>query len=222
MSMIDFSSVKSIRLPQGKAKSLQVNGRVLWRQNTQHDILPPGYTRLEYIESTGKQYLSIPVTVRGSDGKVFEVETDVQFMDSSARMLMGFSTSVGAYWGVGANLSYYELGGSSYSIKLDPSVRRTVHFLRVDGDATLRVGEEEVARVGAAGLSGLPWSVFAVGSASNYCKAKLFGLKITEDSVLTYDLIPCRDAAGKPALFDTVTRQTFYNQGSGDFSYPSE
>ena len=217
--MIDFSTVKSIRLSQGEVQSLHVNGVTLWQKTV--SILPAGYTQLKYIEATGKQYISIPVTVRGTDDEVFAVDTDIQFTNHTSRMLMGFSTSVGAYWGVGANLSYYDFGGSSYAIELDPSVRRVVHFHRVNRNGTLSVDSEEITRAGAASLSNLPWSIFSVGGTSNACRAKLYGAKITEDSVLTYDLIPCLDPVGAPCLFDIVTQQAFYNNGSDDFIYPA-
>lgn len=172
---------------------------------------------ISFLEATGNQYISIPVTIRGTDDEVFAVDTDIQFTDHTSRMLMGFSTSVGAYWGVAANLAYYDFGGSSYAIKLDPSVRRVVHFQRVNRNGTLSVGSEEITRAGAASLSNLPWSIFSTGGTSNACRAKLYGAKITEDSVLTYDLIPCLDPLGVPCMFNTVTHKLIYNSGTGSF-----
>lgn len=172
---------------------------------------------ISFLEATGKQYISVPVTRRGTDDEVFAVDTDIQFTDHTSRMLMGFSTSVGAYWGVAANLAYYDFGGSSYSIKLDPSVRRVVHFHRVNRNGTLSVDSEEITRAGAASLSNLPWSIFSTGDTSNACRAKLYGAKITEASVLTYDLTPCLDPSGVPCLYDSVSGQNIYNDGTGSF-----
>ena len=34
-------------------------------------------------------------------------------------------------------------------------------------------------------------------------------------------MIPCLDETGAPCLYDLISHKTFYNQGTGDFLYPS-
>lgn len=47
-----------------------------------------------------------------------------------------------------------------------------------------------------------------------------FGVaKIYEGENLVFNAIPSLDQSGKPCMFDTVTKQPFYNQGTGEFGY---
>ena len=43
--------------------------------------------------------------------------------------------------------------------------------------------------------------------------------KIYAENNLVCDLIPCLDTNGTPCMYDTVSKQTFYNQGTGEFLY---
>ena len=49
--------------------------------------------------------------------------------------------------------------------------------------------------------------------------AKLFYFKITEENALVRDFIPVLDKAGVACLYDRVSKQFFYNSGSGQFQY---
>ena len=53
---MDWSQVKDLTIPEGSVKQVSVNSVVLWKKG----LLPSGYTQLEYIESTGTQYILIP------------------------------------------------------------------------------------------------------------------------------------------------------------------
>ena len=42
---------------------------------------------------------------------------------------------------------------------------------------------------------------------------------ITRDGAYTLNLIPALDRNGTPCMYDTVSKQTFYNAGTGEFLY---
>ena len=46
---------------------------------------------------------------------------------------------------------------------------------------------------------------------------KNYGFKITQDGVLVRDYIPIKDYNGVACMYDLVTKQIFYNSGSGNF-----
>lgn len=50
-------------------------------------------------------------------------------------------------------------------------------------------------------------------------KSKYASLQIWNSGVLQLDYIPCIDKSGRPCMFDTVTKQPFYNRGTGEFGY---
>ena len=45
-----------------------------------------------------------------------------------------------------------------------------------------------------------------------------FTIKKANDELIM-NLLPCLDKNGKPCMFDTVSKQPFYNQGTGEFLY---
>lgn len=56
---------------------------------------------------------------------------------------------------------------------------------------------------------------------ANYAFAgKKRKFKVHLNGKLMYDLLPALDPTGAPCMFDLVSRQPFYNVGTGDFIYP--
>ena len=55
----------------------------------------------------------------------------------------------------------------------------------------------------------------------SYWKGRLYSFKAELNGVLIKDLRPClHPITLRPAMYDMVTHKYFYNQGSGEFSYP--
>ena len=52
-----------------------------------------------------------------------------------------------------------------------------------------------------------------------YCNLDLYGFSARENDTLIQDLIPVLDLSGRPAMYDEVSGQFFYNQGSGEFTW---
>ena len=64
--------------------------------------------------------------------------------------------------------------------------------------------------------------IFACTSKSDilyYTYQKLYGMKITINNVLTKDFLPALDSNNVPCLYDKVSKQYFYNAGTGTFAY---
>jgi hypothetical protein len=58
--------------------------------------------------------------------------------------------------------------------------------------------------------------------ASNVNKgARIYECAITKVGKDLFRGIPCLDRTGTPCMFDLVSRQPFYNSGTGDFLYPT-
>lgn len=52
-----------------------------------------------------------------------------------------------------------------------------------------------------------------------YCNLALYGFSARENDTLVQDLIPVLDLSGRPAMYDEVSGQFFYNQGTGEFTW---
>ena len=58
------------------------------------------------------------------------------------------------------------------------------------------------------------------GTAENrFGKFKLYYCKIWQGDTLVRDFVPVLDTEGKACLYDNVSKEYFYNSGSGEFSY---
>lgn len=51
---------------------------------------------------------------------------------------------------------------------------------------------------------------------------RIYEAKITQANTLINHFIPTLDSTGTPCMFDLVSRQPFYNSGTGDFLYPTD
>ena len=54
---------------------------------------------------------------------------------------------------------------------------------------------------------------------SFYCTLALYGFSVRENNTLIQDIIPVLDLSGRPAMYDEVSGQFFYNQGTGEFTW---
>lgn len=48
---------------------------------------------------------------------------------------------------------------------------------------------------------------------------KIYYFTIYENSSIVANFIPALDQNDRPCMFDTISRKTFYNQGTGEFLY---
>ena len=54
---------------------------------------------------------------------------------------------------------------------------------------------------------------------SSYGRIRIKRFYITRDGAYTLNLIPALDRNGTPCMYDTVSKHTFYNAGTGEFGY---
>ena len=52
-----------------------------------------------------------------------------------------------------------------------------------------------------------------------YCNLALYGFSVRENNTLIQDIIPVLDLSGRPAMYDKISGQFFYNQGTGEFTW---
>ena len=60
---MDWSQVTALTIPEGNVKQVSVNGVVLWKKAPS----PSDYTQLEYIESTGTQWIDTGIATTNNN-----------------------------------------------------------------------------------------------------------------------------------------------------------
>lgn len=200
-------------------------------------LLPKGYTALEYLESSGTQYINtqhVPDTTTGlynrytyttsSAGQSFGVK------QSNSQLLINARYALGASNGFGWNT--WNATSSDKYIKSGDVVECSVNWMnnrRATVIAPNRTNTWPVTMFGASStLTGVytqPIFLFGLnnnGSMAESSPYRMFAARISSGDAVIRDFIPALDPTGAPCMFDLVTRKAFYNKGSGDFLYPTE
>jgi len=183
-------------------------------------LLPTEYQQVEYVESTGTQYIDTGVR------ETMSIELDIEYMDRNARQLMGIGVSGSHYFGVTNDI--FECAGTNFSSSINPYKRRIIdvnYILNDTNKASLSVtidGETKTTVNGAVVQNN--FLLFAPTDEENYrkiysCYAKLYRCKITDNNGnLIRDLIPCyRKSDNVAGLYDIVNDVFYTNNGTEEF-----
>ena len=180
--------------------------------------LPEGYTALEYIQSSGTQYIDTgrkltqdsDITI---DFKIVENNKSVGILgsrESARKNNLGMFRDRGLFVG---DFSEYP----KYRFTTPESFERTKIRMNKTGvwvNDILIKSWSDVANFETP-TNGL---IFDVGN-NNWTgnKAVMRLYSYTDGSAQR--LVPCLDANGVPCMFDLVNKTTFYNQGTGSFTW---
>lgn len=191
--------------------------------------LPSGYKRLEYIQSTGTQYIDTGVSSANGFHAVFDI--DIQSA-SSTQAIIGSHDTASPYnrnylavrsnqtWEIGY-YDFYNFGSFAFKTKyhIDMSTISGSIFCKIDGVAQTLTTPSSAARS--------TRTIFVL--AMNYgntplpCSAKLYGLKLytsADTTALVRDFIPAiRTSDSVAGLYDLKNNVFYTNAGSGAFSY---
>ena len=225
--MIDFANLKYLEIPEGEVVEVRRGDELLWKKPS--DIL---YTELAYIESTGTQY----------------IKTDISLtQDSSFEMAitpLKVPSQPSAFFGArGGNASTQHIGiafGTDRSVAVDFNNSnynnfRALTYASLNQEYIFSGNKNERKIINASGsvvasntricndtINTDVVSIFTqsgVASTCTYATARLRYLKIWNNDELVHDIIPVLDFENVPCLYDKVTEQFFYNEGTGQFKY---
>lgn len=180
-------------------------------------ILPSGYKRLLYIESTGTQYVDTGVTSNANTSVRFRAQTVTaenstillgSYGGTAASEMVAFYIYNGKY--------YYKRGGSNYTIPT--SADTNIHSITWQSGSVIIDGTSYAMDGG--GVATRPFYLFAHnnnGTAGLFAKARLYSCLFYDGSQLTRNFIPCQSDTGEIGLYDTVGGQFYGNKGTGVF-----
>lgn len=188
------------------------------------------YTPLEYIQSSGTQYINanLPNYTTG-----FKVELKYQFtVEKSNQFLWGaegyspynrnyFKRSssskmeVGAYWY--NSINFYTNIGTTYTAVVR-TLKNIEQSLYIDG--SMQWSSASYMTENRTELTPYIFALNARGTPSEFAYMKLYYIKFYDNTNrLLRDFIPVLDSNNIPCLYDKVSETFFYNAGSGTFLY---
>ena len=177
--------------------------------------LPSGYKKLEYIQSSGTQYINTGFNPNQNT----KIELDVlsaEGTSSNIPYIFGAQDSNNyfvATWVLGYGNGMVTTGINLYDGKF--------HVVKVENGALYKDGSIIAQRTVSSFSIGVPIFLFAVNSSRQsmgYGACKLRSCKIYDNGTLVRDFIPCKNASGVIGLWDDVNNTFYSNAGSGTFT----
>lgn len=167
--------------------------------------LPTGYTEVEYIESSGTQYIDTGVPAKDITDSFIdfrfisvgtaELQVMAAFTNSSNRLQCGWNGS-----------AFYTGYGATYSQTSNATARTTATCVPV-GSPTSTV------YLFAQNQSDAPkWQ----------CKAEIYECTMSTAAGKVRDFVPCKNPSGAVGLYDLVGGQFYGNTGTGSFTAGAE
>ena len=183
------------------------------------EIKPP-YTQLEYIQSTGTQYINTGIKL-GSNSKIV---MDLQYVEKPS----GNSGAIGVrntsrlqfwfFYRPADDMYVSRLGADSVGDAIAfTSTNRCVVELSKDG---FIVNGAKVSVPSETFQSTLECYMFCVNNANSVqypSSIRLYSCKIYESDSLVMDALPVLDGEGVACIYDKTSAKFIYNAGSGDF-----
>lgn len=185
--------------------------------------LPKGYTELEYIESTGTQYIDTGF----KPNQDTRVQMDFQLIGSysSIRALFGVrDESSGTapqqfvFWNNGSNSFRTDYFGTQKTIS---GLTVTDRFIVDKNKNVTTIGEETATNTSANGqciYNIVLFGINTVGSVSFFSASNLYSCQIYDNGTLIRDFVPCTNASGTVGLYDVVNDEFYQNAGTGTFT----
>lgn len=181
-------------------------------------LLPSGYTRVDYIQGTGSQYIDTGFLVNKNDNYALEVDA-------------AFDSQTQAYQGCNGYMQFYV--SSVYGISADSTKavgsRDIVKIAYANQTAVLSVNGVQIESKSWASYSGadVKLGILRMGDTNNgwfsggAASGTIYGYKVWKNNILVSECVPCvRDSDNVAGVYDIILEQFITNAGSGVFKFP--
>lgn len=198
------------------------------------ELLPSGYTQLEYLESDGSQVIQTGLLARSYNTRFKIRFNDLRTSDTPRMVAFGFWSNKSrecCYVCADDESGYLQIQMNQYGRVRKIDRNYTLDCKKSKGSIPKVVyNGQEVAYLNYNSELALtndyqnPISLFGFTVSDKATPAfigQLFYFELYVDDVKIGHLIPCLDGTGTPCMYDIVRHTPYYNDGSGDFTYPS-
>ena len=176
--------------------------------------LPAGYQLCNYLESTGTQTINTGLTpVYGDEINVIAYRT------SNANSMFYASGTLTVTSGPNELYCRYFTSTNTVAIEISSEnfpADAQYHHIMLSRDGFYADGNFVKELPGKRAEAG---ALIIFRGTSKLGKVRIKRFYITRGGAYTLNLIPALDRNGTPCMYDTVSKQTFYNEGTGEFLY---
>lgn len=188
--------------------------------------LPSGYQEVEYIATTGTQYINTRVVPKSTTRVVFDFQL-TNISNITCRNGWGSGGSQEAFlWGAESNSYFHSFVSSNWTIansRVFVNTSRHVFDLQSGSQKidNVQYGTSSISNTASSnqfmyiGGYHAEWTTNLVDA----CYEKIYSCKIYSSSTLVRNMIPCyRKSDGTIGMYDIVNNTFYTNQGSGTFT----
>ena len=178
---------------------------------------------LEYLESTGTQYIDTGI-VRDLS-YMWKFVGSFNYSNITKRQLIGAQ----GYTYIGVVNGYYQVTGATNNHIEIPAVANEFTPFEVEFNCPQNKMSYTIRGISVSGQQALSsyvdsparahFCLFSLNSAVLPSSCKIPYFKLYKNNTLIRDFIPVLDPDGTPAMFDRVENKLYYNKGSGQFLY---
>lgn len=198
--------------------------RMLMLKKQGQDQLPQGYTRLEFIQSRPNSYLSIPY--KANNNTVIRMRCSIESYQTNVAFFGGNDTD----WKTGINLFQNQqqfcgrFGHEEWSYYRPININ---HIYEITFQYRKLIIDDTVIWTGGTVVKDMSTTqdlyIFARNNGGQLLATgrgnRIHEMWISELDNNIHHFLPCLDNYNTPCLYDTVTKQTFYDQGGASFYY---
>lgn len=208
-------------------KTNWINHKDIYIKFNPQPLLPSGYTALEYIESTGTQYINTnfkPKTTSRIQMRALPTKTVSAYTaffgcrtDSSPTASDSFSFAATTATTIRSDYFGTNQSATVSTILSDTIIDKKQNILTAYGQTiTNKAKTSEQSSTN-------NLTIFALNTASKneisyYISMKLYYCKIWDNGSLVRNFVPCKNSSGTLGLYDAVNNVFYTNAGTGTFT----
>ena len=227
---VDITNTKSVKITYNKGFKYEIVDKkeCIAKKYDYYDNEGNGYTLVEYLESTGTQYIDTELYGNEYPNLIVEIEGNYIKLEAY-QYLFGVgskSSSPNSYILLGQTNALGFIGqiGISGTEKKIMDADNQKHKFVLDAVTNVTTVDSTSIDMNTDNINAInyKYAIFAInnsGTVKNYAKFKMYYCKITNNNALIRDYIPVIDSSNRPCLFDKVEKICYYNQGTGEFLY---
>lgn len=204
----------------------------MWQKAQEQSGLPEGYTALEYIQSSGTQWIEMGVAPNQNTKAVLKIKID-EFPNPGAGMsLIGSRTNANSndqfftYIGTVSNVTslLFRMDSQPKAISWTGLTMDKIYIVTLSG-TEMKAELEDGTTVFSTTFSvsdfesTVTMTLFKSKSFYRGFFGRIYSCKHYSGDELIQDFAPCLDTDGVPCMFDLVSRKPFYNVGTGSFTW---
>lgn len=202
--------------------------RLMWQKA--QSGLPSSYTAVDYLQSSGEQWIEMGIAPNQNTKAVLKIKINVfTYIGAS---LIGSRTDVNSDDQFTTYLDDY--GGRRFLFRMDGQTETIpwkglttdkIYIVTLSGTemkAELEDGTAVFSKTFSVNdfTSTVTMALFrSKGVSGAYFHGRIYSCKHYSGDELIQDFVPCLDTGGVPCMFDLVSRKSFYNKGTGSFTW---